>query len=261
MQRRTFIQSHLPQFLILGIAVVLPLKAWAADVAESHPLHPLLLHAYEAKKAMNRINDYEAMFTKREMVNGKMLTTQMQLKLRERPFSVYTRFVNPHAGREIIFVEGRNNNLMRAHEGSGLASLVGTISLPIDGPDARKENRYPINMVGMTNLIDKIVEQWEYEGQFGEIEVKQYPQAKLGNLNCIALESSHPQPRKQFRYQMTRLYIDKDSKLPVRVEQYEFPAQPGTAPVLVEEYTYTNIRVNLQFSDADFDENNPNYKF
>ena len=30
---------------------------------------------------------------------------------------------------------------------------------------------------------------------------------------------------------------------------------------LLEEYTYTNIKINVGLTDADFDTKNPNYKF
>ena len=40
---------------------------------------------------------------------------------------------------------------------------------------------------------------------------------------------------------MTRLYIDRNTNLPVRVEQYGFPKKPGQERPLIEEYTWTEL--------------------
>ena len=124
-----------------------------------------------------------------------------------------------------------------------------------------KENRYPITKVGLRNMVDKVISQWETESKYGETTVKYYNSAKLGDVECMAIESSHPQPRRQFPYHMTRVYIDKDSKLLVRVEQYGFPSRQGQQPPIVEEYTYSNLKTNVGLRDADFDHRNPQYNF
>jgi hypothetical protein len=123
------------------------------------------------------------------------------------------------------------------------------------------ESRHPITNMGLAGLVDGVIEQWEEETKYGEIEVKYYPNAKLRGMECKVIESSHPRPRRQFKFQMTRLYIDKATNLPVRVEQYGFPAAPGQKPPLIEEYTYWNIRTNVGLTDRDFDPENPSYGF
>ena len=143
----------------------------------------------------------------------------------------------------------------------GRGTLAGTISLPLDSSRAMENNKYPVNMIGMSNMIDKVVERWEYETQFGECEVKYYPNAQLGNVQCRVVETSHPQPRRQFRFSLTRLYLDKETNLPIRCECYGFPMSPNEKPPLLEEYTYTSLRVNVGLRDFDFDRNNPSYQF
>ena len=51
----------------------------------------------------------DAKIRNRKIVNGKI----------EVPLSVYMKFVDPPGvkGREVIWVEGKNNNKLRAHEG------------------------------------------------------------------------------------------------------------------------------------------------
>lgn len=232
----------------------------AAKVDPRHPLAPALEHAYAARQKLAEVKDYEALFTKQELVGRRMRATSMKLKLREQPFSVYLQYVTPHQGREVLFVSGRNNNQLLAHE-TGIKAIAGTVSLAIDSEDAMDGNRYPITMIGMSKLLDQIVAQWESESQYGECNVQYYPDAKVGDVACKVVESSHPQPRKQFKFQKTRLFINSQTGLPVRVEQYSFPQAEGGKAPLVEEYTYSQVRTNLGLTDRDFDHKNPNYAF
>lgn len=233
----------------------------AADssVDPRHPLAPAIEHAQVARQALDKVADYEAVFSKREMIGRKMISSTVQLKLREEPFSVYMLYDTPHKGREVIYVEGRNNGKMLAHE-TGIRAIAGTVSLAPDSDTALEENRYPITLAGMRNLLNKVIAQWENESQYGEVDVKFYPDARLGDTACKVIESSHPHPRKQFRFHMTRLYLDKSTGLPVRLEQWGFP-EGNEKPPLVEEYTYTKLRVNVGLQDRDFDHTNPNYAF
>ena len=247
----------LPALLVLLGAAVLP----AQETPPEHPLVPAIRLAQESLQALSSVRDYQATFTKREWVGTQFVAQQMAMKLREQPFSVYLHFDKPNAGREILFVQGRNQNKLLAHEGSGLKSLVGTISLAIDDESVKAENRHPITDMGMRRMVQLLIEQWEYESKYGEIDAKYYPDARIGNQLCEAVEATHPRPRKQFRYHVTRLYLDKKTRFPIRIENYGFPRTENETPPLIEEYTFSDVRVNLGLTDADFDTRNPAYSF
>lgn len=234
-----------------------------------HPLYRPLELAYNSREALKDVKDYEAVFTKTEILPGKNrpLQTTMKLKLREEPFSVYLLFLspkngpkNPNEGREVIYVQGRNKNQLLAH-GTGVSALVGTVSLDPKSPTAMADSKYPVTMIGMDRLLDKVIQQWEAEGKFGECKVEYYPEAKLGDVPCMVIESKHPQPRDEFKFHMTRLYLDDATQYPVRVEQYAFPRNANQQPPLVEEYTYSELKVNSGLKDRDFDTSNPTYAF
>jgi hypothetical protein len=235
-----------------------PVKRPSIDPA--HPLVPALEHAYKAREVLAGIKDYQGSFTKRERLEKKLRTSVMSVKVRTEPFSVYLLFHEPNKGREVIYVEGRNNNQLLAHE-TGFAALVGTVSRAIDSPDAMAGNRYPVTMIGLHHLLDRVIQQWEAEAQFGEVDVLYRPSNKLAGVECKVLESKHPQPRKQFKFHQTRLWIETESGLPVRVEQYDFPARGDQEAPLAEEYTYSKLQLNPGLTDRDFDIKNPNYAF
>lgn len=233
----------------------------AQSSVPEHPLIPAIQLIRQSYDVLRQIGDYEATLIKQELVNGRMISQRIRIRLKEEPFSIYMRFEEPHAGREILYVSGQNNNQLLAHETTGLSSLVGTVSLPLDSPQVLAENRHLITDVGMRRMLEMVIAQWELESQYGETDVKFYPHAKMGNAECEVIETSHPRPRKQFPFHMTRVFLEKQSRLPIRIENYAFPAQVGQPAVLVEEYTYTNVKTNLGLTAADFDRRNEKYSF
>jgi hypothetical protein len=235
-------------------------EAEKPSINASHPLYRPLEMAYKSRAALRDLKDYEAVFTKQEVLDRRRKTTTMRIKFREEPFSVYLYFVDPNKGREVIYVEGKNNNQLLVHE-TGVKAIIGTISLDPKSKDAMAESKYPVTMIGMHKLLEQIIDQWEAEGKFGETSVQYYPDAKLGEVNCTVIESSHPKPRDNFKFQLTRLYFEKETMYPIRVEQYGFPRRNEKQPPLVEEYTYSQIKANPGLADRDFDSANPSYAF
>lgn len=233
-----------------------------AEKGEKHVLSPALEAARAAREAARALPGYSSTFIKQELTPKKgMIRQVMAIKFRREPFSVYLKFVEPHEGREVIYVDGKNKGRMQVHEPSGIVSLAGTLSINPVGDEAMKENRYPIMNFGMEKLMDAIVLQWESELKHGETEVKLYPNAKIGDIECKMFESVHSKERPHFKFQTTRLYIDKKTGLPIRVEQLGFPKKAGEESPLIEEYTYTNVKVEAKLTELDFDVKNEAYGF
>ena len=230
-------------------------------IDEAHPLYLPLQEAYKAREALKALKEYEADFVKRELLGRRLQATTMKLKLREEPFSVYLKFMDASAGREVIYFHGRNNNQLLIHE-AGLKSLAGTVFRAPNAADVMAENRYPVTMIGLKSMLEKVIKQWEDEGKFGEVKTQKYPSAKLPSGEvCIAYESLHPTPRNQFKFHITRLWIETQTGLAIRVEQLGFPQKNDKAPPVIEEYTYANLKANAKLTDIDFDRTNRAYAF
>lgn len=227
---------------------------------EEHPLVPALGHARLCLEKAEEIPAYEVTFAKREVVGRTMISQQVRMKVRHKPFSVYMYFEKPSEGREVIYVDGLNENNLLVHE-SGLKSLIGTLKLSPTGSEVMAENRYPVTKAGIANMVRAVIDQWEQETQFGETDVNYYKDAKVGTYTCRMIESTHPQPRRQFKFHRTRLWIDNASGLAVRVQQAGFPSAGGADPPILEDYTFSGIRTDVRLTDRDFDTRNPNYRF
>jgi len=230
-----------------------------------HPLQPALELAQKGLGELRaKIKDYSCTVVKRERIDGKLGEHEyMFAKIRHEPFSVYLYFLAPDTvkGQEVIYVDGKNDGNMLAHAGSGVRALVGTVSVKPQSMLAMQGNRYAITELGVENLAKRLVEVAEHDKQFGECEVNFYPNAKVNGRICTCVQVVHPVPRRNFRFHLARVFIDDEYTIPVRYEAYDWPQEAGGQPVLMEEYTYMNVKVNNGFTDADFDPKNTAYKF
>jgi outer membrane lipoprotein-sorting protein len=236
-----------------------------ASAAGTHPLEPALQVAQKGLAAIRaNIRDYSATVVKRERIDGKLGEHEyMFAKIRQQPFSVYLYFLGPDSvkGQEVIYVDGVNDGNMLAHAGSGVRAMVGTVSLKPQSMLAMAGNRYPITELGVENLTRRLLEVAEHDKQFGECDVNFYPNAKVNGRICTCIQVTHPVPRRNFRFHLARVFIDDELTIPIRYEAYDWPQQAGGQPVLMEEYTYMNVKINNGFTDADFDPRNTAYKF
>jgi hypothetical protein len=187
----------------------------------------------------------------------------MYVKVRHQPFSVYLNFLKPadEQGREVIFVEGRNNGKMTAHEGSGLKARFGAVDLNPTSAMAMKGNKYPITQLGVKNLVRRLIEVGNQDMKYAECDVTYRKNAKVNDRVCTIIEVTHPVPRRNFIFHKALIYVDDELNLPIRYEAYTWPKTPGGRAELDEEYTYLNLKVNVGLTDADFEPANPNYHF
>ena len=219
-----------------------------------HPLVEALRLAKVSLEAAEALDAYTATLTRRELVNGEPSADTVALKFRADPFSVYMRFVNPeNRGRQVLYVAGANGGKMLAKEATGMKSMMGTVELDPTGSLVMSQSRYPITRAGLANLARGVIRQWERETRFGECEVKYFRDpAPLKGRPVAVIESSHPAPRREFPFAKTQLWMDKETKLPVRKMNWEF-RRGGGKPVLVEDYLYTDVRADAPLTAADFD--------
>ena len=216
----------------------------------------------EARQRFSQVRDYTCTFFKRERIGGRMTPQYvMKMKARTRPLSIYFLFVRPNAGREAIWVAGRNGGRAVVHD-VGLGKLLaGTLELDPRSDRAMEDNRHPITEAGLGHLIDTVYERWNAEMKPGETKVTIVPNTRIGERVCTMIESLHPQRHPSYMFHKVKLYFDQEHGLPIRFEAYDWPRRPGLAAELVEEYTYHNLRLNPGLSEQDFDPSNPQYSF
>lgn len=267
-----------PAELAAAVATPEPANASAdpsprVAAATPHPLDRAVQIANDALIDMrSEVRDYTAVLAKRENVGGQLNSTSyISIKVRcprvaadgtKVPFSIYMKFLKPKesAGREAIWVEGRNDGKLCVHEGSGLISMR-TFNLDPTGFLAMKGQRYPIYEAGIENLIVKLIEKAERDRSAGPCVVNYRDGAEINKRTCSIIELIHDDRRAPFEFHKAQVFIDDELNLPVRYAAYDWPEVAGGEPRLIEEYTYYNIKTNVGLTDLDFNSKNPAYRY
>lgn len=237
-----------------------PLIASVSEPGVEHPLAPAIRIAQNSLMRLQTVQDYEATLVRSERVGGRLSEHTMHLKVRENPLSIYLKYGEPLLGREALFVQGQNGDQLLVN-GRGATTPVGTAPAEPHKLRVNPDDRRRITELGMRPMLGQVIAQWKFESQYGECDVQYYPDARLRGEPCEVIESSHPRPRRQFKFQKTRVYFDARTRLPIRFEQHAFPSSADQQPELDERYEYINLRTNVGLTDLDFDRQNPNYSF
>jgi hypothetical protein len=246
---------------------------------DAHALDPVLDFARTAlRNHIENHNDYTAVLTKRELVAGKLVPeSKMILKLKygppttagaERTVAVYLKTLDPksQAGREVLWIQGKNDNKLTAHE----AGMLGLISVDLK-PESRLAmagNRYPITEIGIEKLLGKLIERGELDRKLGPATVRTTENVSLGDRKCRLIEILHENQTAtiengtaEFEFYLAQIYIDIERLLPLKYASFSWPKSIGGKPELIEEYTYLDVQLNVGLGDADFDTKNPAYRF
>jgi len=209
-----------------------------------------------------QIDDYTCVFVKRERIDGRLTQPhKMEMKARTNPNSLYFRFQQPNQGREAIYVQGRNNGRVLAHDVGLGKFLAGTMHLDPRGSRAMEENRHPVTEAGIGALIDSVARHWAVELTPGESVITFQHNVRIGDSTCTRIESTHPQHGSNFLFHKVNLYVDNAHGVPIRFEAFDWPKHAGVAPELVEEYFFQGLKTNVGLCDRDFDPANEQYSF
>ena len=248
------------------------------NLKKEHPIYPALQLAREAHAEINKkIVDYTCSVVRRERIQGKLRPYEfLNAKVRhelltgqdtnnptvETPFSVYLRFSRPASvvGREALYVAGRNAGKVFVRRGGQRMAYLSSYIKP-DSRIAMKENRYTITDIGFKLLIERLIEVMEEDIKHGECKVKFFANAKVNERTCTRIEVTHPIKRDHFRFYRSIVFVDDEDKIPVAYASYYWPSTPGGRPQLLEEYIYSNIKLNVGLLDEDFDRDNRAYGF
>lgn len=214
------------------------------------------------------VDDYTATLVKHERLEGVLGNPQTILcKIRNRkmkdgriavPFSIYLRYIDPAEGREVIWVEGRNSGKMVAHD-TGVTGLV-RVHLATDDYLAMRGNRYPINHLGIQNLLERFIERGQRDKGIPGRELSINLFAELDGRECTSFEVRHPKPLRGREIVCVRVFIDNELRVPIRYTAYGTPSDGEKEP-LIEDYYYRDLRLNVGLNDTDFDPDNAAYAF
>ncbi len=137
--------------------------------------------------------------------------------------------------------------------GAGAVGLFGFVSLELNDPRIRATSKYAITQAGIGNMIERFIKSWEQERQLGltRVNIGEY---EYNKRRCVRVETIHPLQRDpRFIFYRSVVYFDKENKLPIRVECYDWPSKPGdTHGEVAEVYSFAHLKLNVGLDDETF---------
>lgn len=244
------------------------------ELTGDHPLDSILPMVDDLiESVQEEITDYQAILQRTERIGDQLVGPQsMIVKVRHAsdmtdedsvPFSVYVKFTSPEnlKGREVIWVEGANDGHMIVHE-TGLLGFKRHVVKP-DSLIAMFGSRYPITDTGALVLLQKLANigrKDRSERGADEVDVQLIDDVMSVGVKCRRFRLQHHKKAHEFDFHVAEVDLDLERKIPVRYAAYDWPDDSGK-PVLTEEYLYSDVQLNVGFSDSDFDPDNPEYDF
>jgi hypothetical protein len=232
--------------------------------AETHqptPLEFAISLLEEAQRRIHAVESYSAHFIQQEQIGGVLgEENRIRLKVRHAPFSVYMGWIEPNEGREVIYVDGRDDNRLLAHEGGWKRLLVPMVRLDPNGTQAMKTSRHPITEVGLAYLTDRLLEDRVRELSIETVQVTLNEASDRDGRACWRLEHHHAVPDGT-EYGKVIFYLDQQLGIPVWCQTFDWPSGGTVEGDLLESYYYGELQLEAGLSDLDFDCQNSEYGF
>jgi len=225
----------------------------------------VLLVAEEVQRGIvQNVKDYTGLLVKREYVGGKDSGYQyIQFKFREDPLGIYLLFIpgvskdgknqNPPSlwNREVVYNEKDGLIVKRG----GRRNTTMTLAIATDSPLATEGNRYLITDMGLHTLLQRLLERIKVEANIPDTEIKVYDEAKVDGRSVRFYRMVHNTKTNIEQCYSAEIAVDKELHIPI---YYRAKDNSG---IVLEEYSFRNIKLNVGLTDKDFSDQNSEYGF
>jgi hypothetical protein len=245
-----------------GVALAQPPKietikpaAGTSAANSAKQIDPLGTMLSEARAAHARMRDYSGTFTRQERMNGSLSGEQVgEMKMRVNPVGVYVRFAIPDAasGMEVAYSAARHDGKMRYRQ-AGVAGRKGIQRLELDDAKFLANNRHPVTEWGIGPVIERVAAATAREKTLNnpvEVYTADY---QFANRNVTKYEILMRRPHALRYAERIVVFVDNETKLPLRLEAYDEPKGESPIGELIEAYSFTDLKFNTGIGENTFD--------
>jgi hypothetical protein len=209
----------------------------------------------DARAAFARVHDYTCHFIRQERVHGRLLPEQAaEMYARSTPHSVALKTIAPAgaAGAEAVYVAGKNAGRIRMKP-AGAYGAQAWVSVDPTDPRIASEARHSTADIGIGAVIDRVARMVSVERRLrNPLEILSADYTYAGRpVTRFEVVAGRPHA---LRYaHRVVVYVDKETKLPIRVEAYDQPTLDRPAGDLLESHSFVNVKLNVGVGSAVFD--------
>jgi hypothetical protein len=208
----------------------------------------------DARTAYAKLHDYTCHLVRQERVGGKLHPEQTaELRVRTQPFCVALKVIapRPDAGEETVYLSHVNTTKVKFRPAGIDGIKYGFQWQSKDDPKTMPDTRHPVTDTGLAAVLDRMEKAVATEKRLNhpvQLTVAEYVFAgKACTRYELVAERAHPH---RYAYRCV-LFVDKETKLPVRFEAHEQPK--GDSSELLEVQSFVGLRTNTGLGDSAFE--------
>jgi outer membrane lipoprotein-sorting protein len=204
-------------------------------------------------KAFENLSDYTCRLDKKVNKAGRIYhDVDISVKYK-KPGHYYFRWEEGRfAGREVIYVAGKNKDKIVAHPGGFFRFF--TFRLDPEGREAMKRNHHSLRESGIEKIIAIIEKDYDRFKKTGLGTIRLIEENSVHGRDVWVVYCEFPENREFYSHRII-LYFDKEFRLPIKVMVFDW------ADTLFEEYYFRDLEINTDIEERDFDPKNPEYSF
>ena len=199
------------------------------------------------------VQDYECIFSKTEYINGDYYSWKDVIYKHQRPDKYYLKWTNGfYEGSEVVYAGKKYNYQMVGHLG-GILNLK-NFYLDPKGSIAMTKNRHSIFESDLGYIIQMIRKNLEHSKSQNVGKIHFINDIVLNHKRTSKFKAEFP-ANKGFYGNRIYIYLDKSLLLPVKFEVYDWNG------ILIESYSFFNLKINTGLKELEFDISNKLYNF
>jgi Protein of unknown function (DUF1571) len=245
-------------------AVAAKLPDWPGGVLKGDQAKKLLLaSALLVTDRLSRVENYTATLRKQERLSGKLgPENTLRMKVRNRPFAIYLKFLAPKAGKEVVYAEGHHDNKVIAHNGDWTRKIVPRLAVAPDSSLALADSRHPVTEAGLVHLANKLLAFRKMDMGDADAETTLDRTTDSEGRAWLRSVHTHSQANGTRPFARVEVLYDPVTHYPLRISSYDWPTPGHSGELeLAERYAYDDLKLNAPLTATDFDPANPEYAF
>lgn len=209
----------------------------------------------QCQRNFEAVNDYTAVFIKHQRIRGRLRKPETIFVKFKKPFALYMKWIKtPDEGKEVIYVDGKNDNKLLAHAGGILNWITPPLHLRPESPLAMSGNLKPITQAGLGAAVESLLRVCQEAEKAGDLGIICKGKINFEGREVFVVERYLPEG-KGYPHSRTVVYVDQEFQLPIYYAGYNHQGE------LIEEYIYRDLKLNVGLTEHDFDPGNPEYEF
>lgn len=209
----------------------------------------------DARTALAKVRDYHAHLVRQERVRGTLAPeTVAELRVKMEPFAIAIATTKPAslAGEETSYAPLKSRLNVR-YRAPGIEGVKGFTTVEAGSAKALTNCRHPAAEYGLAAMLGRVEKALEVERHLQNPVAVYAAEFTIAGKPVTRFEVVADRPHPARYAHRIVLFVEAESKLPVRFEAYDTPKTAGDEGELIEMQSVVGLKINVGLGARDLD--------